>query len=274
MAQPQLGAGGVALQPTQSHARGVVAAQQLQPLLQEGAAAEAAADGPPGAFVAAAPAALGRQLQPPGQPQGPPGGAAAAGPMPPFIEAAQGRGQGVGELVRVGQQQLGQPLIGEAVAADAAVAPGLLTHPRQGPGTILRLLGEAAELAAGITAAAHVLHHHGVAVACVPMGVGVGDRGGDGAPIGLAHQQHRPGPLAGRCPKAAHQANAVREFQPGVVAAGVRRRVHAGAHLSARRGSRAPPHRWTGFRRRCCSAPGGRPPGPPPARMCRRCPGR
>jgi hypothetical protein len=72
VAPPLLRTGGVGQQPAQAHAVGVVAAQQLQPLLQEGAAAEAAADGAPDGPFAAALAALGRQLQPPGQPQGPP----------------------------------------------------------------------------------------------------------------------------------------------------------------------------------------------------------
>ena len=170
--------------------------QQIETLLQERAALEAAPDRPPALVIAAALASLSRQLQPPANAKGPPVAPPLAGPVQPFIQAGHRRSEGIRQLAVVAQRQLTESLIGKAVAAHAAIAPALAAQPGEGGAAIGAFLAEAGEVALRAAPAAHVLHHHGEAMAGIPTGMGVGDRGGDGPAIGLAHQQHRPRPLA------------------------------------------------------------------------------
>ncbi len=91
-----------------------------------------------------------------------------------FIEASHRRGQGVGELAVIQQQQLAETLVGKPVAANAAIAPALCPDPSHGGRGICRFLTEAQEVALRAAASAHVLNDHRIAVAGVPLRMGVG----------------------------------------------------------------------------------------------------
>ena len=164
-----------------------MALKQGRPFRQEAAALQAGADLLPGRGILAAAAAQGRQLQAPGQLQGPPMGPTLAGPVQSFIQAGHGRCQSIEAGPGILEQQLGEALVREAVAAHLAVAPALATQPGQGGRAICRLLAKPGRLAAGVTPTPAVLHHHGVAVAGIPVGVGIGERGSDRPAVGLAH---------------------------------------------------------------------------------------
>ena len=226
MAGPAGAAGGVAPQPGQPHGAWVVALKQGQPLAQEAAGVEAGADLLPGLVIVAAAAAQGCQLQGPGQLQGPPMGTALAGPVQPFIQASHGRRQGIEARSGILQQQLGEALVGKPVAPHLAIAPALAAQPGQGRAAIGRLLAEPSRLASGVAPTTAVLHHHGIAVAPVPLGMGIGHRGGDRPAVGLAHQQGRPGAGPGGQPDAAGQGNAVGGLHPSVLNADIQRSNH------------------------------------------------
>ena len=193
MPAPPLSLGRIELKPRGCHAIGIQSLQQRLAVAQKIAALQAAADLPPAFVIAAALAGLGRQLQPPAKPEGPPVATTLAGPVAPLIQACHGWCQRIGQLRVAGQKQLCEPLIREAVTPHPPVAPALGSHPGEGASAIGGLLAEAAEVALGVAAAAHVLHHHGKAVLRIPLGVGEANSGCDGPPIGLAHQQNRPG---------------------------------------------------------------------------------
>ena len=125
VAGPALAAGGIAPQPGQAHGAGVVALEQGWPLAQETAALQAGANLLPSRVVLAAAAGQGRQLQGPGQLQGPPMGAALRGPVQAFIQAGHGRRQGIEAGPGILQQQLGEALVRKPVAPHLAVAPAL-----------------------------------------------------------------------------------------------------------------------------------------------------
>ena len=143
-------------------------------------------------------------------------GAALAGPVEPLIQSCHGGREAVGvgiiavlglangsgirlrarlgaSLRLLGQEQLGETLVGEAVGAHATVGVFQIAGPAHRGGAIGSLAGKAAELTFGIAAAPHVLHGHQEALGRVPGRVGIGHGGGDRPAIGLAHQQHRPG---------------------------------------------------------------------------------
>ena len=155
-------------------------------------------------MIAAAAALLGRQLQAPGQAQRPPVGLPRNGPVMPLIEATHGRCEGIGQGIGIVAKQLGQPLVGKAIGAEPSVAARQMAGPTHRLGPIARLLGKACKASLGVTAAPHVLHHDQKAMAGIPSRVGIGDRGCDRPPVGLPHQQHRPGPLACWLPNPGH----------------------------------------------------------------------
>ena len=223
MAGPAGAAGGVAPQPSQPHGAGVVALEQGRPLAQEAAGVEAGADLLPGLVIVAAAAGQGCQLQGPGQLQGPPMGTALAGPVQPFIQASHGWRQGIEAGSGVLQQQLGEALVGKPVAPHLAVAPALATQPGQGRRAVGGLRAKPGRCASGVAPTATVLHHHGIAMARIPVGMGIGDRGGDRPAVGLAHQQGRPGAGPGGQPDAAGQGNAVGGLHPSVLNAAIPR---------------------------------------------------
>ena len=212
MAPPSLRIGGIAAEPAQAHAVRIQLLQQGRPLRLEGSALKALADLAPPLVIAAAPAALGGQLQRPGQTQPPPVSTAFTGPVEPLIQPGHGGRQAVGEgiiaavdpgarsgfplpdsLRRAGVEELGEALIGEAIGAHAAVGALQAAGPAHSRGSIGGLAGEAAELPFGIAPAPHVLHGHEEALGRIPGRVGIGDGGGDRPAVGLAHQQHGPG---------------------------------------------------------------------------------
>jgi hypothetical protein len=78
----------------------------------------------------------------------------------PLIQASHGRRQGIELGSVLLQEQLGEALVGKAVAAHQAVAPALAAQPGQGGGAIGRLLAKTGRLAAGLAPTAAVLHHH------------------------------------------------------------------------------------------------------------------
>ena len=206
MDPPIAGPGRIQAEPPPSHPPRVMADQQSGTFLQKTAALQAAANLPPAGFITAAAAGGGGQLQGPGQAQAPPMGTPRTRPVETLVQAGHGGGQTIGQgigqgivqtgwgrLLSGGDQQLAEPLIRKAVAAHQPIAQRQASRPAHRRGPIDGLLAEAPELAFGITAAAHVLHHDHKAPVGIPTGVGVGDGGSDGPAVGLAHQQHRPG---------------------------------------------------------------------------------
>ena len=260
---PSLRIGGIAAQPAQAHASWIQPFQQGRPLLQKGSALQAAADLPPAVGVVAPAAAFGGQLQRPAQPQPPPVGAALAGPVEPLIQPRHGGREAVGEgiiavlglangsgirlrarlrarlsarlrasLRLLGQEQLGETLVGEAVGAHATVGVLQIAGPAHRGGAIGSLAGKAAELTFGIAAAPHVLHGYQEALGRVPGRVGIGHGGGDRPAVGLAHQQHRPGadpvgPVRIGSPEPGGQPDPVRAGHPQIL--GGLHSAHVGA---------------------------------------------
>ena len=97
---------GISFQPLQSHPVGVEALQQGQTIAQEAAALEAQANLLPALPVPLALAALGRQLQGPTQTERPPVASTMTRPMQPLIQSAHRWGEGVGQVLRIGIEQL------------------------------------------------------------------------------------------------------------------------------------------------------------------------
>ena len=204
---------GISLEPLQSHAGGVEALQQGQAIAQEAAVLEAQANRLPALPIPLTLAALGGELQGPTQPQRPPVASTIAGPMQPLVQSAHRWGEGVGQVLRIGIEQLAQALIREAVGAHLSSAPGLLADPAQRVRGVAGLLGKAAEITTRITPAADVLNQDCKSSLGVPTRMGIGDRRGNGAAVGLAHQQARPRAFSCGCPKRGGQDRAVRAAQ-------------------------------------------------------------
>ena len=131
---------------------------------------------------------LGGQLQAPGKAEAPAVGTALTGPVQPFIEAGHCRGEAIGRQGGLVAEQLGEPLVAEAVAAYPAIAAVMGAQKGKGVCAICSLLGKSLENPFGVPLAAHVLHQHQIALVGVPGGVGIHQGGGESMAIGLAHQ--------------------------------------------------------------------------------------
>ena len=147
--------------------------------------------------VAVAAVAFGAQLGRPGEAVLQPEGAAFVGPVPVQTEAGHGRRDGLqGRVAAGGGEQLSDALVGKAVHAHPAVAGGQRGQPFQGVLAVPLFIDKGLEAPFRGAAPAHVLDHHQVTLGGVPGRMGVGHRGGDAPPVGLAHQQRRERALA------------------------------------------------------------------------------
>ena len=188
MPDPGVGLGWGLPQPSTGHAVRVNSAQKRQAVAAVAVVLQAAADVLPGLLVTFALALQCRQLQAPSQPEVPPVGSAFAAPVVTFIQTRHRGSKTIGERAARLGKQLREALIREAVNTNAAVAFRQAANPGQGGIGVGRFLTESVEPASGLTLTAHVLHHHHKPLFSPPARVGIGDGGGDGAPVGLTHQ--------------------------------------------------------------------------------------
>ena len=174
MAAPGGAVSRILRQPAAGHPVGIVALQQFRPVPEIAGIFQCSTDRFPCVGIPAASRLLGGQLQTPAQVQVPPMGTALAAPVAPLIQPRHGWSQAVRGWGICGGQQLRDPLIREAVAADPSVAVRQGSDPVMGLGGVIRLLGETTEGSLGIPLAPHVLNHHQISLACPPAGVGQG----------------------------------------------------------------------------------------------------
>ncbi len=174
---------------------------------------QSAVDLVPADWIVAALGLQGCKLQAPAKAEVPPVSTAFATPMLLFIQTAHGWSEAIRSWAIRWCEQLGQPLIGQSIHANAAVAFRPLAEPSDGRGGVSSFLAEPLKRSVRTALSAHVLDDDCEPLVSPPQRVGEGHSGGNGPSVGLSHQKGGPWTRPLWSPDARHQCHAIRGDQ-------------------------------------------------------------